>query len=611
MKDLSTSSTPCVDPISDSRYPVLEPFTGLQPKLPQYWKCTCLLHPFSPAQSNSTPADLASPFFEICTATVYYAEGIGLNALLVGSSGRRWWYRVTPTQTEISTDGNRYTPINVGWKVPTTNWFGNDSNKAKCSGTSYLNWMKAQKVDWWKIPVGNSDPAPATWMWFDHNTNFPVRLMFGQGPVASPGMGDVNQLALFQMFSFTYFPTFERLTSNPLNSRLIPPAIGGFSFGNPEEYELFTWNTNFGMTVFMTPVNQAFNPLPTRVLYNWRSDAQYRVSSDRSQSTLMKYTYNPQNKFTSQQALLTGPAPSGTTPPANSGAGFLIDYLGDKITNVLGFGNFPFPQQPPTWVQIPAVQGRIQATIINNPVLCPNRNVTVVGVLFPPSGNNYPDSTYLWTWYSPQNRSGTSSRPITFMQSQSGVGQGTSLALADYFDYEEFTAPIPPCNFAVPPSDFRVLGNPILPNNKNANPWLDTGIRLNPSRVATIKYVDGLWTANPNINNGRLYNSAGNPTFISAKPGYALPNANEGALVGKIGDTVFLIGLEASTPAGLVGKLELCINDDLKGIYGAGLTDNKGYVNVKISVGASNKDKIRTESGAEPTKKNEAVSEKP
>ncbi|WP_291287530.1 hypothetical protein [Flavobacterium sp.] len=609
MKDLSSSTSTCVDPIPDSRYPVLEPFSGQKPRLPQFWKCTCVLHPFSPIQSNSTPADQASPFFEICTATVYYAEGLGLNALLVGSSGRRWWYRVTPTQTEVSTDGIRYTPINLGWKIPTTDWFGNATDKAKCSGTSYLNWMKAQKVDWWKIPVGNSNPSPATWMWFDHGTNFPVRLMFGQGPVARPGLGDVNQLALFQMFSFTYFSNFDRLPSNPLNNPLVLPAVEGFAFGNPNRYNLFTWNTNFGMSVFMTPVNSAFNPLPTRVLYNWRDAAQYKVSSDRSQSTLMKYTYNTTNPFTAQQALLTGPTPAGITPPPNSGNGFLINYVGNKITEAIGFARFPFPQQPPNWVQIPAVKGSIQATITSNPVLCPNNRVTVVGVLFPPSGNNYPDSTYLWTWYSPLDSTGNSSRPITFMQSQSGVGLGTSLALADYFDYEEFKTPIPPCNFAVPPVDFTVKAKPVP--GTDSYPWLNTGVRLNEKRVATIKYVDGLWTANPNINNGQLYNSAGNPTFIEAKPGYALPGKNEGALVGKVGDTVFLIGLGASTPPGVVGTLELCINDDLKGLYGAGLTDNKGEVNVKISVEAPGTKIKLNKSGAEPTKKNEAVSEKP
>jgi hypothetical protein len=465
MTDFSSSTTTCVDPIAESKYPTLVPFNGPLPTLPQYWKCTCLLHPFSPIQSNSTHEDKASPFFEICTATVSYAEGAGLYAYLKGSSGREWWYKVTPSDTTVSTDGINYTPINLGWTVPTTNWFGNASGNASCAGTSYLNWMEAQQVNWWKIPVGNASPPPATWMWFDSNTNFPVRLMFGQGPT-SPTMGDTNQLALFQMFSFTYFTSFEELTSNPLSLPLANPSILGFSFGNPNSYQLFEWNKNFGMTVFMTPVNEQFNPLPTRVLYAWKPDSQYQVSSDRSQNTLMKYSYNPQNPFTAQAALLTGPAPQGVTPPLNSDSGFLINYEDGQTTWV----NFPFPQEPPTWVQIPAVEGTIQATVINNPTLCPSETVTILSVLFPPSGNNYPDSTYLWTWYSPLNASGSSSRPVTFMQSQSGVGVGTSLALADYFDYEEFVNPIEPCNFVVPPCDFTVAAKPNPSTQTNPNP---------------------------------------------------------------------------------------------------------------------------------------------
>ncbi len=120
------------------------------------------------------------------------------------------------------------------------------------------------------------------------------------------------------------------------------------------------------------------------------------------------------------------------------------------MTACLSGSNFPFPQEPPNWVSIPAVEGTIQATVNNNPVLCPNNPVTIVSVLFPPATPNYPDSTYLWTWYSPLTADGTSSRPVTFMQSQSGVGVGTSLALADYYYYKEFTEPIDPSNFNIP-----------------------------------------------------------------------------------------------------------------------------------------------------------------
>lgn len=571
---MNTTSSYCNDPIDESKYPELEIFDGPQPILPQFWKCTAVLHPFSPIQSNSTQADKDSPFFEVCIATIYYAENLGLNAILTGSSGRKWWYKLSATGTLVSTDGINYSAIHIGWSIPTTNWFGDKSSVAECAGTSFLNWMEAQKVDWWKIPVGQSSPPPATWMWFDHANGLPFRLMFGQGP-NSPTMGDPSQLALFQMFSFTYFPTFEALESNPLNLPLDLPSVEGFTFGNPNNYELFTWNPNFGMTVFMTPVNEKFNPLPTRVLYVWKPDEAYQLSSDRSQSTLMKYTYNPDNPFTAQTALLTGRVPTGITPPPNSDAGFLINYHNNDITKCIGFGEFPFPQQAPNWPQVPAVQGTIHATINNNPTLCPNTIVNMISVLFPPAEPNYPDSTYLWTWYSPLDATGAHSRPVTFMQSQSGVNLGTSLALADYFDYEEYTTPIDPCNFAVPPCDFTI-------DSKKS--WHGTGINMNGKTQALISYVSGLWTANPNDNNGNLYDASGNPSYINAKPGYTMPNTNEGALIGKIGDTVFFVGKGCTTPEGLNGELELCINDDLNGDYGAGLTDNIGSINIQISV---------------------------
>ena len=198
----------------------------------------------------------------------------------------------------------------------------------------------------------------------------------------------------------------------------------------------------------MTPVNESFNPLPTRVLYEWKPDADYKVYTDRAQNTLMWNTYNPDNpKAPTAEALLTGPSPQGVPPVPDSGTGFAISWYDDTIT----CKPLPFPQEPPDWVSIPAVEGTIQAVISDNSTLCPNTAVTVVSVLFPPSLPNYPEATYLWTWYSPfPGSGGTHSRPVTFMQSQSGVNLGTSLALADYFFYEEYATGIDPSNFEVP-----------------------------------------------------------------------------------------------------------------------------------------------------------------
>lgn len=114
--------------------------------------------------------------------------------------------------------------------------------------------------------------------------------------------------------------------------------------------------------------------------------------------------------------------------------------------------------------------------------------------------------------------------------------------------------------------------------------WQNTGVYLNANNTAQISYASGMWTANPEDNNGQLYNANGNPIFIPAKTGYTMPGQNEGALIGKIGDTVFLVGMGTTTPANLTGEIQLCINDDLNGIYGAGLTDNLGSIEVTIQV---------------------------
>ena len=114
--------------------------------------------------------------------------------------------------------------------------------------------------------------------------------------------------------------------------------------------------------------------------------------------------------------------------------------------------------------------------------------------------------------------------------------------------------------------------------------WQNTGVVISAANTVKITYQSGLWTANPQDNGGKLYDAYGNPNFIPAKQGYTLPGENEGALIGKVGNTVFLIGMGATLPANLSGEIQLCINDDLNGQYGAGLTDNLGAIAVSINV---------------------------
>lgn len=453
------------DPVPPSAWPKLQPLSGaIPPTMPQAWTCVALLHPFSPPQGTDQRPN--SPFFQLCVAEITCMPGQFLSAQIAGCEYGTWWYMITPAGTQLSTDkGTTWTPVDMGWTLPSgpKGWFGADYSYASCAGRSPLNWMgpfMGQEVDWWKMPVAipqlKSAPEEkvyaATWMWFNSQSQAPLRMMFGYGP-PTPTQGDPNHLAVFQMYSFIYFPVFLALDSVPRPTAWSDPTFNGFQVGNPNGFKPFVWNQNFGMTAFMTPVNEAYNPLPTRVLYIWKPDSQYSVRPDRAQDTRMRYVYNQGNpkKILQETALLFGKAPPNISPPPYSGTGFLID---DYTNGTTGCINFGFAQEPPNWVSIPAVEGTLQATITNNMVICPNTTVTVYSVLFPPAGKNYPKSTYLWTWYAPfLPGDGTRSRPITFMQSQSGVNEGTSLALADYFYYQEYPPPpwLAPSNFALPP----------------------------------------------------------------------------------------------------------------------------------------------------------------
>ncbi len=131
------------------------------------------------------------------------------------------------------------------------------------------------------------------------------------------------------------------------------------------------------------------------------------------------------------------------------------------------------------------------------------------------------------------------------------------------------------------PAMFTVLPTTIQANIK----WQNTGVIIPSGTTVNIAYQSGLWTANPDDNNGQLYNANGNPYFIAGQAGYTMPGQNEGALIGKVGDTVFLVGMGATVPANLQGELQLCINDDLNAIYGAGFADNIGSISVKITIG--------------------------
>lgn len=115
------------------------------------------------------------------------------------------------------------------------------------------------------------------------------------------------------------------------------------------------------------------------------------------------------------------------------------------------------------------------------------------------------------------------------------------------------------------------------------DPWQGTGVQVNGQSWQLAVCTGGQWTANPGTG---LVGAAGHPG-LTAKPGYTLPGQAEGALIGRIGPSgaPFLVGNQAQLPRGQQGELQLCINDDLSGRYGAGLSDNQGSLSVEVRFG--------------------------
>lgn len=112
--------------------------------------------------------------------------------------------------------------------------------------------------------------------------------------------------------------------------------------------------------------------------------------------------------------------------------------------------------------------------------------------------------------------------------------------------------------------------------------WQATGVIVPKGAHLNIEYEEGTW----------VYNKDRNPCTASgvvgliAKADYALPGSPEGALVGRLGERVFLVGENYDETFDDLDQAELylVINDDLKHEYGAGLQDNSGKIQVEIEV---------------------------
>ena len=112
-----------------------------------------------------------------------------------------------------------------------------------------------------------------------------------------------------------------------------------------------------------------------------------------------------------------------------------------------------------------------------------------------------------------------------------------------------------------------------------AKKWQGTDMWVTASESLRVIYLSGKWMVSPTMGF-----SDANGINVVAKPGYTYPGESEGKLIGGIGKHMFVLGNVGETPKGLEGELELCVNDDIDGRYGAGFVDNLGSIIVEIEL---------------------------
>lgn len=113
--------------------------------------------------------------------------------------------------------------------------------------------------------------------------------------------------------------------------------------------------------------------------------------------------------------------------------------------------------------------------------------------------------------------------------------------------------------------------------------WQAAGY-VNEGKTYEIKYRGGLWTASTKENDGNLYGADGINVDADSR-GYPVPDANKGALVGRIGgNKPFLVYKITRTPSGQTGQLYFTINADFKLMDAATKNKhfNKGAVIISI-----------------------------
>jgi hypothetical protein len=254
-----------------------------QPVLPEKWRATYLMAPFTDAQL--VLADIESD--ASLSAMRVRLHGVARGSLDVFVHGNNT-YQVVSEGSEIRQCRNLG---DTGWRPLPRNWL---APRSRCTASAPIG---TTEVNWWKTPIA---PAPASyWIWSKTSDQSPFRLVF---PFASDSLPPLSRHALsyqvdFQSLSqsgladvaaacrdatpatarngaLSLRALLEAMPQSPHRSGAAIKALMPALDAACPDVPLPKWPERLALTGVMTPFDSDENPYPAEVLYDWTVPAQ-------------------------------------------------------------------------------------------------------------------------------------------------------------------------------------------------------------------------------------------------------------------------------------------------------------------------------------------------
>ena len=372
------------------------------PALPEKWSAKVLLTPFTDSELVVGSAEYSSSHKAMYFRLYHPAQGV--SEIYVHNKET---YHLRSRRGKTVCAG----PYNLGWAFPSRDWI--QTRPCKCQGSLDVSGVHTV---FWRCPIFQF----VDWFWFHRDSSRLWRIIMNNDT-------NPNGLPVFGEYAMIHFTSYgddtlqlekaaKLCNGTSRDLEMLEPAmaakkfllmsfqnkvkgddeatpISGFSYKRCErvsEQGLPKWPEHFYLTSTMYPVDDKA-PFPTQVLYDW---------SRKSQHTRMHLGHAIYDTY------LIG---------HNT---YILTRFPNGRLNCTGHLKFGPPR--PNWMNEDKCKcmGHIQ----ENPDFSPWHNTTIAVCPLM-------EGRVFWAWFSDDHAGYT---PVMFYETDSPLGEGTNLALADY-----------------------------------------------------------------------------------------------------------------------------------------------------------------------------------